>query len=228
MSMQIHEHVIDKQNVNLYIYEGVLQNLSDQTISDTHISGGGGFVTPTHGGITNPIHSSTTHTRIIDFWLIDEADGRETSFRLRDIDIPLRDGQQVSIGSIGEKGSNKANILAIKNHNAGTTHWVQNPTDLINKYASVELFHHHFLTTATKFAFFAATMFALFYIIGYIISLALGYYTYPSTQAILSISVMTVLATTLSWRKQSRRFSSACADADRIINKFQRLADKEL
>ena len=56
-----------------------------------------------------------------EFW-IKSTDGVEYDFQLRDVDIPLRDGQKITVISAVSVGTGKVNPAVMVNHTAGK-HW---------------------------------------------------------------------------------------------------------
>lgn len=56
-----------------------------------------------------------------EFW-IKSTDGGEYDFQLRDVDIPLRDGQKITVISAVSVGTGKVNPAVMVNHTAGK-HW---------------------------------------------------------------------------------------------------------
>jgi len=92
--------------------------LSDKKHSETKVlsSGGGGYVGSYGGFVEGPeIHSKaiTCH----EFWLASE-NGNEEYVQIRGADIPLREGQKVSLIYLREKGKPDSHHALMINHNA--------------------------------------------------------------------------------------------------------------
>lgn len=108
--------------------------ISTQKYSDTHLSssGGGGYV---NQGGSGYISAPKIHSRVVtqhEFWLKTE-DGQEVDIKLSDFDIPLREGQKITIISAGNaKGSNGWYSVLV-NHNAGQHWFINNATSLNQK-----------------------------------------------------------------------------------------------
>lgn len=92
--------------------------LSDRKFSETRVwsSGGGGYIS-TFGGFVeaNEVHSKpvTCH----EFWLITAA-GAEEYVQITGADIPLREGQKISIIYLREKRASESYHALLINHNA--------------------------------------------------------------------------------------------------------------
>lgn len=106
--------------------------LGTQKYSETHVSssGGGGYVNQGNGYISAP----TVHSRVVtqhEFWLKTE-DGQEVAIKLSGFDIPLREGQKITIISAGNAGENSGWYSVLVNHNAGQ-HWFLNNAARLNQ-----------------------------------------------------------------------------------------------
>ena len=105
--------------------------LSSSKFSETQVwsSGGGGSVGPNGGQIAAPtIHSKaiTNH----EFWIL-TADGKEKPIQLNDVNIPLKEGQKITlIAAKDVEDAENGFISVLINHNADR-HWsVQNAKSL--------------------------------------------------------------------------------------------------
>lgn len=103
---------IREQEFELFSYTGEV--LSQDKFSETHISGGGGG--GTHGHSTNVRISSRVITKH-DFWLKTD-DGKEEPIQLVGHEVPLREGQRVTVVYV--KSATKENGIPamIINHSA--------------------------------------------------------------------------------------------------------------
>ncbi|MFQ2209979.1 hypothetical protein ACK31V_04610 [Aeromonas caviae] len=112
--------------------------MAQNKFSETHVSssGGGGYV-GTHGGhISAPSVHSTTVTNH-EFWIKTE-DGSEESVQLAGCDIPLREGQKITLISAGVKGKGEGYYSVLVNHNANK-HWFINEAGSLNKSLKIDL-----------------------------------------------------------------------------------------
>ncbi|MCE9924359.1 hypothetical protein LZ640_07655 [Aeromonas media] len=112
--------------------------MAQNKFSETHVSssGGGGYV-GTHGGhISAPRVHSTTVTNH-EFWIKTE-DGTEESVQLAGCDIPLREGQKITLISAGVKGKGEGYYSVLVNHNA-KNHWFINKADSLNKRLKIDV-----------------------------------------------------------------------------------------
>lgn len=117
---------------SLHFWKVTGEVVSTQKHSETHVSssGGGGYVNQGSGYISAP----TVHSRAVtqhEFWLKTE-DGREVSVKLSGFDIPLREGQKVTLISAGRPGENSGWYSVLVNHNAGE-HWFLNKAESLNQ-----------------------------------------------------------------------------------------------
>jgi len=97
--------------------------LSQNKFSETHVSssGGGGYVGKSGGHVSAPtVRSSTSINQ--EFW-IKTDDGKEKSVQLYDQDIPIREGQKITLISGGLKGKDPGYKLVLVNHNS-KEHWL--------------------------------------------------------------------------------------------------------
>jgi len=92
--------------------------LSNEKYSETKLSssGGGGYVGRSGGLVEAPdIHSQSITCH--EFWLKSE-DGKEENVQVRGADIPLREGQKISIIYLSERGGSDSYHALLINHNA--------------------------------------------------------------------------------------------------------------
>jgi len=91
-----------KINITDDIYEvsGQVINVEDQHYTSTHISGGNSTTTYASNGTSytsrTPVTSTVTHHQIQKVWLKDEK-GKEHSFTFRNLDIDVREDNNVRI-----------------------------------------------------------------------------------------------------------------------------------
>ena len=112
--------------------------LGQNKYSKTHVSssGGGGYVGKGGGHVSAPKVHSTTVTHH-EFW-IKEEDGSEKSVKLSGHDIPLREGQKITLISAGIKGKDSGFYSVLVNHNA-KKHWFINSAGDLNKKLKLEV-----------------------------------------------------------------------------------------
>lgn len=111
--------------------------LGQNKYSETHVSssGGGGYVGKHGGHVSAPQVHSTTVTNH-EFW-IKKEDGSEKSVQLAGHDIPLREGQKITLISAGVKGKDSGYFSVLVNHNANK-HWFINKADSLNKHLKID------------------------------------------------------------------------------------------
>ncbi|WKE65318.1 hypothetical protein PVT67_16885 [Gallaecimonas kandeliae] len=112
--------------------------LSQNKYSETHVSssGGGGHVGRNGGHVRAPKIKSTTVINH-EIW-IKKDDGKEKNVKLVGQDIPLREGQRVTLISAGVKGENSSYHSVLVNHNANK-HWFINDADSLNQKLKIDL-----------------------------------------------------------------------------------------
>jgi len=104
--------IIDGQTFEFTVVTGDI--LSQNKFSETHVSGGGGG--GTHGHSSNISISSQAITKQ-EFW-IKTDDGKEKSIQLSGFDIPLREGQRISIVNMWDKEKEVYWHVCLVNHTA--------------------------------------------------------------------------------------------------------------
>jgi hypothetical protein len=92
--------------------------LSNEKRSETKVwsSGGGGYV----GGYGGFVEAPQVHSQAVtcqEFWLASES-GNEEYVQIQGVDIPLREGQKISIIYLSEKGKSASYHALLINHNA--------------------------------------------------------------------------------------------------------------
>ncbi|PSK91551.1 hypothetical protein [Taibaiella chishuiensis] len=117
-------------NVELvfHVYEGKVQGLNKFVQTDTHVSGGGGtirtgFLSGKVSGTTNPISSSTTHTYITEFAVVEE-DGAEASLTLTNLQLVLRNDLPISVW-VEEKTKSVHKIINANSGAAATVNSIE-------------------------------------------------------------------------------------------------------
>ena len=104
--------------------------MSSSKHSETQVwsSGGGGSVGPQGGYVA----AATVHSKAItnhEFWLL-TADGKEKVIQLKDVDIPIREGQKITLIAAQEKDSETAYYSVLVNHNAEKYYIIQSAEKL--------------------------------------------------------------------------------------------------
>lgn len=85
--------------------------------------GGGGYSHGGHGSsYTNPVNIRSETTIHDNLFLIDHS-GVEHAFKLSDIDVSCREGNDVTILSLEKRGKGKAKDFAALNHNTRQSHY---------------------------------------------------------------------------------------------------------
>ena len=110
------------KNKEIEFWQVTGEVLGQNKYSETHVSssGGGGHVTQHGGHVSAPKVHSTTVTNH-EFW-IKTDDGTEESVQLSGYDIPLREGQRITLISAGVKGYDSGYFSILVNHNT-SKHW---------------------------------------------------------------------------------------------------------
>lgn len=111
--------------------------LGQNKYSETHVSssGGGGSVGPYGGHVSAPqIHSSTVTNH--EFW-IQQEDGTERCIQLSGHDIPLREGQKITLISAGLKEKDSGYFTILLNH-AANKHWYLNNGNDLNRKLKID------------------------------------------------------------------------------------------
>lgn len=111
--------------------------VGSEKYSETHVtsSGGGGYVGGGGGYVSAPTVSSSTVINH-EFWLRSEG-GREVPVRFKGVEIPLRQGQKISLISVGRKGAGDKYYTTLINHQAGR-HWSLNDFSSIQQKLKLE------------------------------------------------------------------------------------------
>lgn len=136
--------------------------------SETHVfsSGGGGYVGPSGGHVSTPQINSTVVTNQ-ELW-INTDDGREVNVQFSDRDIPLREGQRVTLIGAKLKGKDTGYYSVLINHNANQ-HWFINDAGGLNKQLKIYQISGRSLLVAIAIwilvSFVAPTEFGLFFAI---------------------------------------------------------------
>ena len=109
-------------NKEIVFWEITGEVMSSNKHSETQVwsSGGGGYVGPQGGQVAAPTVQSRAITNH-EFWL-KTTDGKEKSIQLSDVDIPLREGQKITLICASEKGVDSGKYAVLINHNA-EKHW---------------------------------------------------------------------------------------------------------
>lgn len=132
-----------------------------QKISETKIysSGGGGYVGQYGGRVQAPKIHSTSSTNM-DFFLLKE-DGIEVNVKLRDRDIPLREGQQVTMLMAKKSRNDSAYWVGLFNHNTMKIHFLLSDSVMEN-IGVVKRIRFFSLATLVLFLLVEALIFFIF------------------------------------------------------------------
>lgn len=108
--------VYQQKTIRFRILSGTV--IGSQKYSETHVhsKGGGGSIGPNGGYVSAPTIYSTSHTRH-ELWLKDEG-GQEYPFDLSGKNIPLREGQHVSLIFGRRADKNVEQLVELLNHNS--------------------------------------------------------------------------------------------------------------
>lgn len=128
--------------------------LSQNKYSETRVSssGGGGYIGKQGGHVQAP-KIQTTIIKKQEFW-IKKADGTEESVKLTGYDIPLREGQFITLISATINDAKSTYYTALVNHSAKNHHVISNASDL-NKYLKLDVIS----STPTTILFVASVIF---------------------------------------------------------------------
>ncbi len=108
--------------------------ISQSKRSETHIysSGGDGYIHGSGGYVHGHINAPTIHSNVItkhEFW-IKKEDGKEESIQLSGCDIPIREGQKVTLIIAGNRGANDGRYVSLINHTTGKYWFIENSKSL--------------------------------------------------------------------------------------------------
>lgn len=107
--------------------------LASDKYHETHISGrGGGGYIGQYGGRIKPIAIDSSTVINHEFWIKTEY-GVEKDIKLRNINIPLRSGQKITLISAARRGSEIGLYSILVNHSAGQHWFINSAKDLNNK-----------------------------------------------------------------------------------------------
>lgn len=116
---------------------GVVMDTDKRSETRISASGGGGYIGPNGGTISDISISASSRTKH-EFWIKTE-DGSERDIQLDGVDIPLRAGQKITLISAGKKGAKLAWYATLVNHNANKRWPIYTPDEL-NKLMKLEVF----------------------------------------------------------------------------------------
>ncbi len=107
--------------------------ISQNKYSETHVSSSGAV-----GNVGPTVHSTTVTKH--EFWIRKE-DGSEESIQLSGHDVPLREGQKITLIISGLKGGNYSYYTILVNHSANK-HWFLENANSLNR----KLLKNYFLS----------------------------------------------------------------------------------
>lgn len=112
--------------------------LGSEKYSETHVSssGGGGYVSRSGGYVSAPSVQSVVLTNH-EFWIKTES-GLEKDIQLKGHDIPLRQGQKITLLSVGEKNSDSSWYAVLVNHSA-QKYWILSTGHDLNKEIKLQM-----------------------------------------------------------------------------------------
>lgn len=106
-----------KKAIEFYSITGVVLSSSKHSETNVWSSGGGGFVGKDGGYINSPqVHSNSVTCH--EFWLMTD-EKKEEFIQIKDAEIPLREGQKISIYFAKKEGESEWHHMLLVNHNAG-------------------------------------------------------------------------------------------------------------
>lgn len=129
------------------------------TIVKTHVSGGGGGGYTNQGtGYSAPVTISSSNEVIQKFFL-KEDNNQETSFTFTNREIPLRDGQKITIidGRDGKTGG----LARIVNHNADRFWYAESGWKLAKNWGLIKRTWHYFLLGFSAWIVLAALLYSV-------------------------------------------------------------------
>lgn len=123
---------------------GTVLNSEKRSHTDTYTStsGGGGYIYQGTGYVNAPrttTRTVTTHTH--EFWLAKE-DGTEQCIKLTNTDIPLREGQKITMISAFREGDNKSSWIHLVNHSANRYWNILNEKEFVQEFIIRSLSTH--------------------------------------------------------------------------------------
>lgn len=114
------DFVASNKRLKFSVISGEVLGSSKYSKTHVHSSGGGGYVGNRGGHVSAPTVYSTTSTNQ-DIWIRDDQDN-EVPIQLSGADIPLREGQRISMILAGYANSDSVYNVALVNHSVGR-HW---------------------------------------------------------------------------------------------------------
>ena len=126
-------HHFDRQFA-FFVVNG--QVLDSQKRNQTHLdashhhSSGGGYLYNGHGSISGGSSSfqiSSSNLQEHEFWVRDDADGKESCFQICNGRLRIREGQQVSMVFMRPADSQTGKMVALYNHNAQENFIISDP-----------------------------------------------------------------------------------------------------
>ena len=126
---EVKEYRYKKKTVHFVPVTGTV--ISTKKYGETHVSssGGGGYVHQGSGSISAPTIHSHTQTKH-EFW-IKTPEGKEEPVQLSGHDIPLKEGQKISLIFAINSDNKKHSLSVLVNHSA-KKHWIINNGRNIN------------------------------------------------------------------------------------------------
>ncbi len=120
------------KTINFSAWTGIVSGSTKSSETRVWGSGGGGYVGPRGGYVSAPTIQSTI-IRKHEFWLTDK-DGKEWPFKIGGPDIPLRDGQKVTVIAGFPKGKDTGWNLLLHNYNANHYWFILSSDELVDYY----------------------------------------------------------------------------------------------
>lgn len=138
------DFVYQNNRIKFKALTGTVLNSEKRSHSDTYTStsGGGGYIHQGTGYINAPkttTRTVTTHTH--EFWLAKE-DGTEQCIKLINADIPLREGQRITMISASREGNDQSPWIQLVNHSANRFWNIQNEGEFVQKFIKRSITTH--------------------------------------------------------------------------------------
>ncbi len=114
--------------------------LSVKKHSRTHVttSGGGGWVGPNGGTVAPPTVTSSTTTEL-EIWLRCDGSDGETTIKLFNVEVPLREGQRITLIAAKRPQAKDGFWLTLVNH-AANRHWQLSTNVQVSKQGKLDAY----------------------------------------------------------------------------------------
>ncbi len=118
------------ENIDVIPIKGEVIGLQKHSKTNVYSTGGGGFVGQNGGYVASPQIRSNS-TQINEFFIKSDG-GKETHVKLTNIDVPMRDGHNVTMVMAKNKKVKRGYWIAAFNHDTEKRHYLYSEDNLID------------------------------------------------------------------------------------------------